>query len=95
MDAKQAFWKIQAVLTNMKPGQQIDFRAINRIIHSREDLSPREFWETADPEPQICKFFGCGARLTPEEALFGQFCHQHQPTKQDPPFFDPTNFVSL
>jgi len=34
-------------------------------------------------EPQVCKHFGCGMMLTPEEKLFGDRCIQHR-MKQNP-----------
>lgn len=28
-------------------------------------------------EPEICKHFGCGKHLTPEESRHGDYCMQH------------------
>lgn len=28
-------------------------------------------------EPQVCKWFGCGRRLTAQEALYGNSCIEH------------------
>lgn len=30
------------------------------------------------PEPECCKLFGCGKKLTPQEKLFGNVCFDHK-----------------
>lgn len=30
-----------------------------------------------EPEPEICKQFGCGRKLSPQEMLFGNKCIHH------------------
>lgn len=32
---------------------------------------------TEDKEPEICKHFGCGMKLTRQEKLFGNKCVKH------------------
>lgn len=41
-------------------------------------------------EPEICKHFGCGSRLTPQEQLYGNLCIVHSISTIKP---NPTNFV--
>jgi hypothetical protein len=33
------------------------------------------------PEPSVCKHFGCGKRLSPQEQLFGNRCQEHSSKK--------------
>lgn len=43
-----------------------------------------------NPEPHICRFFGCGKELKPAERLAGDYCTSHM-TRINP---DPTNVIS-
>lgn len=47
---------------------------LNKLIdHEREDAEWRQFNYTKDEET-VCKRFGCGKKLTPEEKLYGTLC---------------------
>lgn len=50
-----------------------------------------------DPQPVVCKYFGCSDTLTLEEQLCGQYCqlHSNLPKKSQPHGTeDPVKFVS-
>lgn len=56
---------------------------LSEIYHADalSDLMVRQS-EAINPEATICARFGCGRRLTPQEALYGQHCPDHQPKVQ-------------
>lgn len=36
-------------------------------------------WDLPNQEPIVCKHFSCCRHLSPQEALYGHFCPDHQP----------------
>jgi len=54
---------------------------INRNNNDQQDMHHQIVLYT-EPEPVICKWFGCGKTLTAREQVFGDRCQDHTEQKK-------------
>lgn len=53
---------------NEKKGGRMKIKAMEEMVENMRKV---------EGEPQVCKWFGCGRRLTVQEALYGNSCIEH------------------
>lgn len=58
---------------------KMDLREFNKERHREKLLTGfyNSILKGGDVEPEICKHFGCGTKLTRREKLFGNKCIKH------------------
>jgi len=71
------------IVKRRKKKQQIDYRyyvALKPVNSKIEHpIYDQEYYEIG--EDIICKHFGCGRKLSPQETLFSDYCVNHNKSK--------------